>query len=134
MKDRPIHIKAVLFQLQTTVAQQRQLEEENLKAGIGCPSQTPLFDYIQNLPEPDNRKQILSDLEDLELKEVTKLNPDAAFLETIPYLTSKNIRPGILSTVGAKASRQVLQRFRSRSSAAVEVIAMNSGRMDRRLI
>ena len=122
MKDRPIHIKAVLFQLQTTVAQQRQLEEENLKAGIGCPSQTPLFDYIQNLPEPDNRTQILSDLEDLELKEVTKLNPDAAFLETIPYLTSKNIRPGILSTVGAKASRQVLQRFRSRSSAAVEVI------------
>jgi hypothetical protein len=74
MKDRPIHIKAVLFQLQGTVVQQGQLAEKKLKAGIGCPLDTPLFDYIQNLPKPAKRKQILSDLEDLELKAVTILN------------------------------------------------------------
>ena len=122
MKDRPIHIKAVLFQLQATLAQKRPLEEKNLKAGIGCPSQTPLFDYIQNLPDPDKRKQTLSALDDLELKEVTKLSPDTVFLETIPYLISKNLRLGMISTIGAKASRQVLRSFRSISSATMEVI------------
>jgi beta-phosphoglucomutase-like phosphatase (HAD superfamily) len=122
MKDRPIHIKAVLFQLQGTVVQQGQLAEKKLKAGIGCPLDTPLFDYIQNLPKPAKRKQILSDLEDLELKAVTKLNPDAAFLKTIPYLISKNLRLGIMSTISAKASRHVLRSFRSIPSADIEVI------------
>jgi hydrogenase maturation factor/beta-phosphoglucomutase-like phosphatase (HAD superfamily) len=122
MKDRPIHIKAVLFQLQATVVQQSQFAEKKLKADIGCPSETPLFDYIQNLPKPAKRKQILSDLEDLELKAVTKLNADAAFLETIPYLISKNLRLGIMSTISAKACRQVLRSFRSIPAADMEVI------------
>jgi len=122
MKDRPIHIKAVLFQLQATVVQHRQLAAETLKAGIGCPLETPLFDYIQNLPKSAKRKQILSDLENLELKAVEKLNLDAAFLETLPYLTSKNLRLGIMSTISARASRQALRRFRSIPPADMEVI------------
>jgi hydrogenase maturation factor/beta-phosphoglucomutase-like phosphatase (HAD superfamily) len=122
MKDRPIHIKAVLFQLQGTVVQQGQLAEKKLKAGIGCPLETPLINYIQNLPEPAKRKQLLSDLEDLELKATAKLIPDAAFLETIPYLISKNLRLGIRSTISAKASRHILRSFRSIPSADMEVI------------
>jgi hydrogenase maturation factor/beta-phosphoglucomutase-like phosphatase (HAD superfamily) len=122
MKNRPIHIKAVLFQLQGTVVQDRQLAEKKLKAGIGCPAEIPLFDYIQNLPKPAKRKQILSALEDLELESVTKSDPEAAFLKTLPYLISKNLRLGIMSTISAKASRQVLRSFRSIPSADMEVI------------
>jgi len=122
MKDRPIHIKAVLFQLLGTVIQQGQAAEKKLKADIGCPLETPLFDYIQNLPKPAEREQILSVLEDLELKAVAKLIPDAAFLETIPYLISKNLRLGILSMIGAKASQHVLRNFRSSPSAGIEAI------------
>jgi hydrogenase maturation factor len=113
MKDRPIHIKAVLFQLLGTMVQPGQLAEKKLKAGIGCPLETPLIDYIQNLPKPAKRKQLLSDLEDLELKAAAKLIPDAAFLETFPYLISKNLRLGIRSTISAKASRHILRSFRS---------------------
>ncbi|MGI9570003.1 MAG: hypothetical protein ACR2PH_09775, partial [Desulfobulbia bacterium] len=105
MKDRPIHIKAVLFQLLGTVVQPGQLAEKKLKAGIGCPLETPLMDYIQNLPKSAKRNQLLSDLEDLELKAAAKLIPDAAFLKTIPYLISKNLRLGIRSTLCANASR-----------------------------
>ncbi|MGD8883085.1 MAG: AIR synthase related protein, partial [Desulfobacterales bacterium] len=122
MKDRPIHIKAILFQLLGTVVRQHQLAEKKLKADIGCPLETPLFDFIQNLPKPAKRKQILSILEDLELKAVAKSIPDAAFLETIPYLISKNLRLGILSTISAKASQHVLRHFKSISSADMEVI------------
>lgn len=122
MKDRPIHIKAVLFQLLGTVVQRCQWVEEKLKAGIGCPSETLLFDYIHHLPTPAKRKQILSDLEDLELKAVTKLSPDDAFLKSLPYLISKNIRLGVMSTISAKASQQILRSFRSNLSADLEVI------------
>ena len=122
MKNRPIHIKAVLFQLQGIVVQDRQLAEKKLKAGIGCPAEIPLFDYIQNLPKPAKRKQILSALEDLELESVTNSDPEAAFLKTIPYLISKNLRLGIMSTISAKASRQVLRSFRSIPSADMKVI------------
>jgi len=122
MKDRPIHIKAVLFQLQAIVVQQRPPAEKKLKAGIGCPLETPLVDYIQNLPKPAKRKQLLSDLEDLELKAASKLIPDAAFLETIPYLISKNLRLGIMSTISAKASRPILRSFRSIPAVDIEVI------------
>jgi hydrogenase maturation factor/beta-phosphoglucomutase-like phosphatase (HAD superfamily) len=121
MKDRPIHIKAVLFQLLGTVVQPGQLAEKKLKAGMGCPLETPLIDYIQNLPKPAKRKQLLSDLEDLELKAAAKLIPDAAFLETFPYLISKNLRLGIRSTISAKASRHILRSFRSIPAADMEV-------------
>ncbi len=122
MKNRPIHIKAVLFHFSGTIVQQSQQTEKKLKAAIGCPLETALIEYIQNLPKSAKRKQVLSDLEAQELKAVARLNPDAAFLETIPFLISKNLRLGIISTMSRKAARHVLQRFRSIPSADIEVI------------
>ena len=122
MKNRPIHIKAVLFHFAGTIVQQSQQTEKKLKAAIGCPLETALIEYIQNLPKSAKRKQVLSDLETQELKAVAKLNPDAAFLETIQFLISKNLRLGIISTMSRKSARHVLQRFRSIPSADIEVI------------
>jgi hydrogenase maturation factor/beta-phosphoglucomutase-like phosphatase (HAD superfamily) len=122
MKDRPIHIKAVLFQLQGTVLQQSQLAEKKLKAAIGCPLGTTLFEFMQSLPKSAKRKQVLSDLEALELKTLAKLTPDAAFLETIPYLISNRLPLGIMSTVSRKASRQILRSFSAIPSTDIEVI------------
>ena len=122
MKDRPIHIKAVLFQLQGIVLQQSQLAEKKLKAAIGCPLGTTLFEFMQSLPKSAKKKQVLSDLEALELKTLTKLNLDAAFLETIPFLISNRLPLGIMSTVSRKASRQILRSFSAIPSTDIEVI------------
>jgi hydrogenase maturation factor/beta-phosphoglucomutase-like phosphatase (HAD superfamily) len=122
MKDRSIHIKAVLFQLQGTVVQRSQLAEKKLKAAIGCPLETRLFEFMQSLPKSARGKQILSDLETLESKTLAKLTPDAAFLETIPYLISKNLSLGIMSTVSRKASQQILRSFSTIPSTDMEVI------------
>ena len=121
MKNRPIHIKAILFHLSGTLVQQSPQTERKLKAPIGCPPETDLIEFIQNLPTSAERKQVLSDLETQELKAVAKLDPVAAALETIQFLISKNLRLGIISTMSSKATRLVLQHFRSIPSAHVEV-------------
>jgi hydrogenase maturation factor/phosphoglycolate phosphatase-like HAD superfamily hydrolase len=123
MKNRPIHIKAILFHLSGTIVQQGQQTEKKRKAAIGCPLETDLIEYIQNLPKSTERKQVLSDLEAQELKAVATLNPDAAVLETIQFLISKSLRLAIMSTMSRKAARlAVLQHFRSIPSADIEVI------------
>jgi len=122
MENRPIHIKAILFHLAGTLVQQSQQTQKKLKAASGCPLETALIEYIQNLPKSAKTKQILSDLEAQELKVVAKLNPDAAVLETIQFLKSKNLRLGIISTMSRKAARRVLRLFRSIPSADIEVI------------
>ena len=121
MKNRPIHIKAVLFHLSGTLVQQSQQTERKLKANIGCPPETDLIEYIQNLPTSAERKQVLSDLETQELKAVAKLDPVAAVLETIQFLISKNLRLGIISTMSRKATRLVLQHLRSIPSADIAI-------------
>ena len=122
MKNRPIHIKAILFHLSGTIVQQSQHIEKKRKAAIGCPPGTDLIEYIQNLSKSAERKQVLSDLEVQELKAVAKLNPDAAVLETIQFLISKKLRLGIISTMSCKAARLVLQHFKSIPSADIEII------------
>ncbi|MGD2186501.1 MAG: AIR synthase-related protein [Desulfobacterales bacterium] len=121
-KNRPIRIKAILFCFSETIVQHSQQIDKELKAAIGCPFETALIEYVQNLPESDQSKQILSNLDAQELKAAAKLNPDAAFLETIPFLISKKLRLGIISTMSRKAVRHVLQRFRSIPAADIEVI------------
>jgi hydrogenase maturation factor/phosphoglycolate phosphatase-like HAD superfamily hydrolase len=122
MKNRPIHIKAILFHLSGTLVQQSQRTEIKLKAAIGCPLETAPIEYIQSLPKSGKRKQVFSDLEAWELKAVAKLNPDTAVVEIIQFLISKNLRVGIISTMSRKAVRQVLRPFRSIPSADIEVI------------
>jgi hydrogenase maturation factor/phosphoglycolate phosphatase-like HAD superfamily hydrolase len=122
MKNRPIHIKAILFHLSGTLVQQSQQTEIKLKAAIGCPLETAPIEYIQSLPKSGKRKQVFSDLEAWELKAVAKLNPDTAVVEIIQFLISKNLRVGIISTMSRKAVRQVLRPFRSIPSADIEVI------------
>jgi hydrogenase maturation factor/phosphoglycolate phosphatase-like HAD superfamily hydrolase len=122
MKNQPIHIKAILFHLCGTLVQQRQPVERKLKARIGCPPETDLLEYIQSRPTSTERKQVLSDLETQELKAAANMDPDSAVLETIQFLKSKNLRIGIISCLGRKATRLVLQHLKSIFSADVEVI------------
>ena len=122
MKTRPIHIKAVLFQLVGSIVPQDRQAEKKRKATIGCPPASDLMEYIQNLPTAAERKQVLSDLETYELKTIATFDLDTAVLDTIQFIISKNLRIGIISTMSRKATRIVLQHFRSISSADIEVI------------
>lgn len=120
MENRPIHIKAILFHIVGTIVSQNRQTEKRRKATIGCPPESDLIEYIQSLPAAAERKQALSDLETHELETIATVDPDTAVLDTIQFLISKNLRVGMISTMSRKATRLVLQHFRSISSADIE--------------
>ena len=122
MKNRPIHIKAVLFHLPGAIVPQNRQAEKKRKAIIGCPPEIDMMEYIQNLQTAAERKQLLSDLETHELETIATFDLDTAVLDTIQFLLSKNLRIAMISTMSRKATRLVLQHFGSVFSADIEVI------------
>jgi len=122
MKNRPIHIKAVLLRLEGTFIELHQRAVKQLKTDIGCPSASTLTEFIQSLPQSPGRKRILTNLEALEKKMAADLEAVPAFAETIQHLISKKIRLGIISQFGSALIRHVIHDFSSIDMADVDLI------------
>jgi hydrogenase expression/formation protein HypE len=122
MKNRPIHIKAVLLGLEATFIEKDRRAVKQLKANIGCPAAITLIEFIQSLPPAPARNRILSNLKSLEKKMAAGLKIVPALAETIEYLKSKKIRLGILSPFGAGLLRHVFNDLLAMDVAAAEVI------------
>ena len=122
MKNRPIHIRAVLLRLEGTFIDQNQRVVKHLKTDIGCPSASTLIEFIQSLTRRPDRNRILSDLEALEKKLTADIKVAPAFAETIQYLRSKKIRLGIMSHFGIGLIRKVLNAVPSFDMSNIEVI------------
>ncbi len=122
MKNRPIHIKAVLLRLEGTFIEQSQRAVEQLKTDIGCPSASTLIEFIQSLAQLPDRNRIQSSLEALEKKLAADFKVAPAFAETIQYLASKKIRLGIISHFGISLIRQVFNDSPSIDIANVDMI------------
>jgi hydrogenase expression/formation protein HypE len=122
MKNRPIHIKAVLLRLEGTFIVQNQRAVKQLKTGIGCPPSSTLIEFIQSRPQLADRSRILANLDALEKKSAADFEVAPAFAETIQSLTSKKIRLGIVSQFGIDLIRQIFKDFPSIDIANVDVI------------
>jgi len=122
MKNRPIHIKAVLLRLEGTFIEQNQRALEQLKTDIGCPSASTLIEFIQSPAQLPDRSRILSNLEALEKKLAADFKVAPALAETIQYLTSKKIRLGIISHFGISLIRQVFNDSPSIDMGNVDLI------------
>ena len=122
MKNRPIHIKAVLLRLEGVFIVQNQRAVKQLKTGIGCPSSSTLIEFIQSRRQLADRSRILASLDALEKKSAAELEVAPAFAETIQSLTSKKIRLGIVSQFGIDLIRQIFKDFPSIDIANVDVI------------
>jgi hydrogenase expression/formation protein HypE len=122
MKNRPIHIKAVLLQLEAIFQEKNRRAVRQLKADIGCPAAVTLIEFIRSLPAAPERNRILSNLESLEEKMAADLKVAPALAEIIAYLRSKKIRLGILSPFGAGLLRQVFDDRPSIHAADADAI------------
>jgi hydrogenase expression/formation protein HypE len=121
MKNRPVHIKAVLVRLEGTCIEHNQRAVNQFKTDSGCPSASTLIEFIHSLPPPD-RNSILAKLEALETKLTADLKVVPAFAETIQHLIPQKIRLGVISHFGTAFIRQVFKDFLSIDPAGVEVI------------
>jgi hydrogenase expression/formation protein HypE len=122
MKNRPIHIKAVLLRLEGIFIEPHQRAVRQLKTDIGCPTTSTLVEFIQSLPQSPDRNRILTNLEAVEKKMAADLEIAPAFAETIQHLISKKMRLGIISHFGNALIRHILADFPSLNTADVDLI------------
>jgi hydrogenase expression/formation protein HypE len=122
MKNRPIHIKAVLLRLEEILIKQNQRTIKQLKTDIACPPTRTLIEFIHSLPLLPDRKQILSNLAALEKKRTVNFKVAPVFAELIQHLKSKKIRLGVISHFGNGLTQQLCNNFSSIAMAKADVI------------
>jgi hydrogenase expression/formation protein HypE len=122
MKNRPIHIKAVLLRLEEILIEKGQRAVSQLKTDIGCPPTSTLIEFIQSLPPSPDRNQTLLNLEAMERKRAATFTVASVFAGLIQHLKSKKIRLGIISHFGIGLIRQVFDDISSIEMASADAI------------
>lgn len=92
-----MHIKAVLFHLESTLVLPDSRAVTTIKAAIGCPDQTSPLEFIRRLKNAEKRSQAQSKLEHLELEAAASAKPSPDARDILQYLNSKNLRLAIVS-------------------------------------
>jgi hydrogenase maturation factor len=113
MKNKPINIKAVILHFDELLQQTDEEETASIKHAIGCPSESSLLEFIRSLQDLSRQKQIISDLEHLEIKAAAKSRPNADAEAMIQILRSKDLKLGLLSDRGQASIRRALTNFKT---------------------
>ncbi len=111
MQNLSIHIKGVLFHLESTLIQTASLDMAAIKTSIGCPADCHIVDHIRNLKSADDKKAAIQNLEDLEFKATDAAVIDPAATEILQYLMAKNVRPAVVTAGGRRFADTLLRKI-----------------------
>jgi hydrogenase expression/formation protein HypE len=106
-----MHIKAVLFQLESTLVLPDSRAVATIKAAIGCPDQTSPLEFIRRLKKAEKRSQVQSKLEHLELEAAARAKPSPDARDILQYLNLKNLRLAIVSMGSPAFVDKMLQKL-----------------------
>jgi HAD superfamily hydrolase (TIGR01509 family) len=112
MKKTPLYIKAVLFDFDGTLTKPESLDLKVIKKAIGCPPDSYLLEYIEKLPSPEEQKQAYSVLDQFELQAAAEAKPNPGAEDLVQYLSSRDIRMGIISRNSGQSIRRALKNFK----------------------
>ena len=106
-----MHIKAVIFHIESALVVPDSLDMNNIRASIGCPPDTNLLEYIRSLNRAEHRRQVRSKLEHLEHEAAasSKPSPDAA--DILQYLNLKHLRLAIATAGGSAFVDKILRKL-----------------------
>jgi hydrogenase expression/formation protein HypE len=119
---RSFCIKAVLFDFDGTLTEPGALNFSLVKKTIGCPADTPVLEFIENLPSPSQRNDasaVLARFEE-EAAAISKPNPGAQDL--IRYLRSKELAVGIITRNTLLSIERSLKNFEDIDLSAFDLI------------
>jgi hydrogenase maturation factor/beta-phosphoglucomutase-like phosphatase (HAD superfamily) len=102
-----MNIKAVIFDLETTLVQPTGFDLDRLKASIGCPAETPFIEFLQGISNAGERSGVLSSLNRLEVEAAANSMIPPGTGELLRYLELKKIGLAAVSE-GGKAFDDVL--------------------------
>ena len=122
MKYLPHEIKAVLFDFDGTLTKPGALNFPAFKKSMGCPTDRPVLEYIESLPDPVQRAAALAELDRFEMEAAEKTGPNSGAEDLILYLRSKGLRLGIISRNSRRSIEQALQNFKNVGVADFDLI------------
>ena len=111
MNNKLVSIKAVLFDFDGTLTEPGALNFPRLKETIGCPADSPVLEFIESLPTPEQQKKNFSILERFEKNAAVDSKPNRGAEELIQYLRSAGLRVGIITRNSRDSIERALNNF-----------------------
>ncbi len=111
MKNKPTRINGVLFDFDGTLTRPGAIDFLTVKKKIGCPDNGPLIEFIQNIKDPDKKREadeILNHYEGLAAENAVP-NPGAE--ELILKLKNASVPMGIITRNNLINVRRSLENF-----------------------
>jgi len=109
--SRSYQIKAVIFDFDGTLTAPGALDFAGLKQRMGCPADTPVWEHIQGLTDPDARHQARAQLNAFEMQGAAGSRPNIDAQETIRWIKAHHLLTGILTRNSRQAVSVGLSRF-----------------------
>jgi len=122
MINRPLCIKAVLFDFDGTLTKPGALDFLLLKDTIGCPSDIPVLEFIESLPTSLEKEEAILLLERFETKAAENSEPNDGAEYLIRYLSSNGIGMGIITRNRLSSIERALQNFENITISCFDVI------------
>ena len=109
--SRPFRAKAVLFDFDGTLTAPGALDFRVIKKEIGCPQDTPVLEFIEELNDPVRAREIEKKLVRMELDAAANSVPNEGAEEIVEFLKSKGIRIGIITRNSLCSVEKALKNF-----------------------
>jgi HAD superfamily hydrolase (TIGR01509 family) len=123
-------IRAVLFDFDGTLTRPEAIDFSALRTLLDCPQGTPILEYIETLPSPEEQQRAHRILEEFELAAARASVPNDGAEELVAHLQSRGIARGILSRNSRSSVQVALANFSAVTEADFSVILTreNAGR------
>ena len=119
---RPFCTKAVLFDFDGTLTKPGALNFSLLKETIGCPADTPVLEFIENLPTRSQQDEAAAVLERFEKEAAAISKPNPGAQDLIHYLRSKGLAVGILTRNTLFSIKRSLKNFENIDLSTFDVV------------
>jgi hydrogenase expression/formation protein HypE len=119
MNAEPFRTEAVLFFLPGPLL---KWDQHFIKETVGCPEDQSLVEFVRDLPDTDQARRILSDLDRLELDQAASRTPEAGAESALLFLRTKGLRLALISAESRPAVERTLAGFSDISPSDFELI------------
>jgi HAD superfamily hydrolase (TIGR01509 family) len=122
MNNIPLSIKAVLFDFDGTLTEPGALNFSRLKETIGCPEESPVLEFIQTLPTPEEKQLHFSILERFEAAAAAVSKPNRGAEELLQFLRSEKVKVGIVTRNSLSSIERALANFKQTRMSQFDII------------
>ena len=113
MIKQPFLTKAVLFDFDGTLTEPGAIDFAVIKTAVGCPIETPILEYIADLPDPDQRENAYAALNTFETEAAERSMPNAGAESLLAHIKALGLAVGLISRNSLDAITISIRNFRN---------------------